>query len=311
MRVVVTGATGFVGKELTKSLIDRGHQVVVLTRNVASAVLVLGNIPKFQHWDVQVPAPMNEIVAKFGAIDAVINLMGQNIAEKRWSEEQKEKIMHSRTISTENLLKGIRGYNESGKEKLKVFISTSAVGIYGTRGSEELGETTEINPQDFLAQVCQQWEEVARSAKDLVERVAILRVGVVLGKGAGVMSKMLPLFMRNLGGKLGSGQQYMSWIHIQDLVKIYCMALEDDRFKDEINATAPRPVTNQVFVNTLAKVLHKWAFFPAPSFMLNLFLGEMSTMLVNGQRVMPKKCLSFHFEYEFPLLEKALKDIVS
>ncbi|MDH4468412.1 MAG: TIGR01777 family oxidoreductase [Bacteriovoracaceae bacterium] len=307
MRIVVAGGTGFVGRVVVKHLLNKGHQVVVLTRNVASAILVLGDGCEFQYWNTELEdAPLDKI----GAFDSVINLMGENIAAKRWTEAQKEKILLSRTKGTQRLINGIKLATAAGNKKLKSFVSTSAIGVYGDRGDEEIGESSEISNKDFLSLVCSEWEKSAKTAKEFCERVVIIRVGIVIGRAGGALSKMLPLFKNNLGGFLGSGKQYMSWIHIDDLAELYCTAMEDDRYKDEINGTAPRPVTNQVFTNTLAKVLKKWAILPTPAFALNLALGEMSTMILTGQKVIPKKAMHYHFDYQYPLLEKALKEVI-
>jgi uncharacterized protein (TIGR01777 family) len=307
MRIVVTGGTGFVGRVVVKHLLTKGHKVLVLTRNVSSAVLVLGDLCEFQYWD---PTHEAAPLEKIGHFDGIINLMGEGIAEKRWSGPQKEKILESRIQGTERLIAGVKKAQESGNPKIKVFISTSAVGIYGDRGDEEIGESSEIQQTDFLSQVCIEWEKTARAAKEYCERFAIIRTGLVLGRAGGALEKMIPPFKANLGGYLGNGKQYMSWIHIDDLAELYCTALDDERFSGEINGTAPRPITNQVFTNTLAKVLHKWALFPVPSFILKILFGEMSSMLLTGQKVIPKKALHYNFDYKYPLLEKALKEVV-
>jgi uncharacterized protein (TIGR01777 family) len=299
MKVVVTGATGFVGQVLVRQLLDGGHEVVVLTRNIAKAALSLGSKCKYFQWaDMDTLPP----IEAFEGVDGVINLMGETIS-KRWDEHQKKKIVSSRINGTRRLIEAI----EKTTKKPKVFVSTSAVGIYGSRASEELNEASNL-ADDFLAKVCKDWENEANKVRNQGVRVAIIRVGVVLGRGGGALEKMLPIFKLGGGGPVGSGKQYMSWIHIEDLAAMYIEALNNENIKGVLNGTAPYPATNAEFSKMLGKVLRRPAFFPAPAFAMKIAFGEMSQILLEGQRVLPVKFKEHNFRYRYPTLEMALKE---
>lgn len=299
MKVVVTGATGFVGQVLVRQLLDAGHEVVVLTRNIAKAALSLGSKCKYYQWtDMEALPP----VEAFEGADGVINLMGETIS-KRWDEQQKKKIVSSRINGTRRLVEAI----EKTTKKPKVFVSTSAVGIYGSRGSEELNESSNL-ADDFLAKVCKDWENEANKVRNQGLRVAIIRVGVVLGRGGGALEKMLPIFKLGGGGPVGSGKQYMSWIHIEDLASMYIEALKNENIKGVLNGTAPYPATNAEFSKMLGKVLRRPAFLPAPAFAMKIAFGEMSQILLEGQKVLPVKFKEHNFRYRYPTLEMALKE---
>ena len=301
MKVVVTGATGFVGQVIVKKLLASGHEVVVLTRNIAKGAILLGNDCKYFQWNDSNSLPPLEALE---GSDGVINLMGETIS-KRWDDQQKKKIYHSRIDSTRRLVEAIEKLNK----KPKVFVSTSAVGVYGNRDSEEITETSSV-ANDFLANVCKDWENEANKAKNHGMRVVIVRVGVVLGKGSAALSKMLPVFKLGAGGPVGSGKQYMSWIHVEDLASIFVEALNDNTYQGVYNGTSPNPATNKDFGHTLGKVLHRPAFAPAPAFMMKLMFGEMSQILLEGQKVLPKKLREKNFRFRYPTLEMALTESI-
>lgn len=301
MKVVVTGATGFVGQVIVKKLLASGHEVIVLTRNIAKGAILLGNDCKYFQWNDSNSLPPLEALE--GA-DGVINLMGETIS-KRWDDQQKKKIYHSRIDSTRRLVEAIEKLNK----KPKVFVSTSAVGVYGNRDSEEITETSSV-ANDFLANVCKDWENEANKAKNHGLRVVIVRVGVVLGKGSAALGKMLPVFKLGAGGPVGSGKQYMSWIHVEDLASIFVEALNDSSYQGIYNGTSPNPATNKDFSHTLGKVLHRPAFAPAPAFMMKLMFGEMSQILLEGQKVLPKKLREKNFRFRYPTLEMALTESI-
>ena len=301
MKVLVTGATGFVGKVLVRQLVQADHEVVILTRNIANAALNLGSKNcKYFLWANTNEAPPMEA---FADIDGVINLLGESIAEKKWDDEQKRKIHDSRINGTAQLVKAISTLSK----KPKVFVSTSAVGIYGNRDAEDVTEASSEG-NDFLAKVCKDWETEAMKAESYVGRVAIIRVGVVLGRNGGALKKMLPIFKLGGGGPLGSGQQYMSWIHVEDLAAMYVEALKNDNIKGAYNGTAPYPATNKEFTKALGRALRRPAFAPAPAFMMKLVFGEMSQILLEGQKVLPVKFKDQKFRYRYPTLEMALKE---
>ena len=299
MKVLVTGASGFVGKRVVKELLSNGHEVVVLTRSIAKAAVNLGSKCKYFTWDTSAKPPLEA----FDGVSAVINLMGEGIADKRWDEDQKKKIYDSRILGTRFVIEAIKEL----KVKPKVFVSASAVGIYGNRGSEELTEESSI-ANDFLATVCKDWEAEANKAKELGLRVAIVRTGVVLGKNGGALQKMLPIFKLGAGGPVGDGKQYMSWIHVDDLARMYVEAAVNGTLSGVLNGTAPNPATSKDFAKTLGKELNRPAFAPAPAFALKMVFGEMSQVLLDGQKVLPTKFKGAKFRFLYPTLEMALRD---
>lgn len=300
MKVLVTGATGFVGKRVVNQLLEGGDEVVVLTRNVPKAALTLGSKCKYFQWLDTTTPPAAEA---FHGVDGIIHLMGEGIADKKWDDNQKRKIFESRIKSTKNLLETVKGLTD----KPKVLVSTSAVGIYGSRQNEDITETSSLG-NDFLANVCKDWEREANKATDQGIRVVIIRTGVVLGRNGGALKKMLPIFKLGAGGPVGTGKQYMSWIHIDDLAAMYLEALKNPAIKGPLNGTAPYPVTSAEFAKVLGKTLKRPAFAPAPAFALKLVFGEMSVVLLEGQKVLPLKFKEVKFRYRYPTLEMALKE---
>ncbi|WP_408095455.1 TIGR01777 family oxidoreductase [Peredibacter sp. HCB2-198] len=299
MRVLVTGASGFVGQRVVKELLKNKHEVVVLTRNIAKSALNLGSRCKFVQWDaVSVPSQQ-----AFEGVEAVINLMGEGLADKRWDDAQKRRIHDSRINGTHLLIKAIADM----PKKPKVLVSASAVGIYGNRDAEEITETSTTG-SDFLANLCKEWEAEAFKAKDLGLRVVVVRTGVVLGRGGGALKKMLPVFKLGAGGPIGNGKQFMSWIHVDDLASIYVEAVTNPTLQGAVNGTAPYPATNKEFTKALGKALHRPALMPVPAFALKAAFGEMSSVLLEGQRVLPKKIKEQKFRFHYPTLEMALKE---
>lgn len=300
MKVLVTGASGFVGRVIVRQLIDAGDEVVVLTRNVAKAALNLGSKCQYIQWaDTTTPPPLDA----FNGVEGVVNLMGENLADKKWDEEQKKRIHDSRTIGTAVLIEAISKL----EKKPRVLVSTSAVGIYGHRNSEDLNEASKLG-DDFLATVCKDWESEANKARDLGLRVVTIRAGVVLGRNGGALQKMLPVFKLGLGGPLGSGNQYMSWIHVEDVAAMYVEALKNNNLQGPCNATAPYPATNAEFSKLLGKTLKRPACLKAPRFAVKLVAGEMSEMVLEGQKVLPTKFKEQKFRFRYPTLEMALKE---
>lgn len=300
MKVLVTGASGFVGRRVVAQLLQQKHEVVVLTRNLTKAAIVLGSECKYVQWmdnDTLPPADA------FAGVDGVINLMGENIGGKKWDEAQKKKIYDSRILSTRHLVEAMAAL----PKKPRVLVSASAIGIYGNRGDEALDESATPG-SDFLAGVCKDWEAEAKKAEALKMRVVLMRTGVVLGKGGGALTKMLPIFKLGLGGRLGSGKQYMSWIHVDDLAAMYVQAVTDDTMSGAFNATSPYPATNADFTKALGKRLKRPTIFPAPEFAIKKALGEMSTIVLDGQKVIPTKFKDKKFQFKSATLEKTLKE---
>jgi len=302
MKYLVTGATGFVGQRVVKQLTDGGDQVVILTRNIAKGALYFGNKCQYFLWSDTSQLPPIEA---FDGVDVVINLMGEGIADKRWDENQKKKIHDSRIVATSNLVEVMKGLTK----KPSAFISASAVGIYGNRGNEEINESSST-ADDFLARICKDWEESALKAKNLGLRTAIIRIGVVIGKDGGALKKMLPIFKLGAGGPVGSGKQFMSWIHVDDIAGMFVRAGKDSSIEGIYNGTSPYPATSKDFARELGKVLHRPAFAPAPAIALKIVFGEMSQVLLDGQKVLPTKFKEKKFSYRYPTLEMALTESI-
>lgn len=297
MKILLTGGTGFIGKPLKHELVSLGHELFVLTR------LKRENKERINYitWDIKNPPDLSELTNQ---IDIVINLAGESITNKKWTKEQKEKIQTSRTLPTKILANAIN----NATTKPKKFISASAVGIYGNRGGEKITENSNLG-NDFLATVCKEWEAEALKAKT---NVVILRTGIVLGKQGGILKKMLPPFKMFIGGPLGSGRQWMSWISREDLISVIKFAMLNDKVSGILNVVSPAPATNLEFSNVLGEVLHSPSFMPAPSFALKLLFGEMADIMLEGQRVLPERLLKeYGFEFKYPELEGALRKILS
>ena len=275
MRILVTGSTGFIGRKLCLELIRQGHSLVCLVRNANESKSSFPFPAEVKDW--KNPGELKDI-------DGVVHLAGEPIAGKRWSKDQKEKILKSRTETAAHVLRLVR---EASGRRPSVFVSASAIGFYGDRGEEWLTEESAPG-RDFLSEVCVEWEKAAEKARAFIPRVVCVRTGIVLGRDGGALAKMLPLFKAGLGGKLGSGKQWMSWIHIDDLVQIYCEAIRNEKINGPVNGTAPNPVTNQEFTKVMASLLKKPAWFSAPEFALKVALGEMSEVLLDSQRVKSK-----------------------
>lgn len=301
MKVLVTGATGFVGSYLVKRLQREGHTVQVLSRNISSAQEKLGKDVKVFQWEIENLPPKEALVG----VDAVVNLSGEGIANKRWTAVQKIKIYNSRILGTENLLKGIQKLDSS---KPKVIVSASAIGFYGDGGEKELKENTEKGV-GFLSDVCADWEKVAKENSKGI-RLVQLRIGVVLGKNGGMLQKLLPLFKLGLGGPVGKGTQWMSWVHLEDLVSLILYSLEKNTVSGPLNAVAPHPVTNKEFTKAMGAALSRPAIFPAPAFGIKLMMGELSALVLDSQKVSAEKAEQLGYKFHYPLIKSALNEIV-
>jgi uncharacterized protein (TIGR01777 family) len=299
MRAIVTGATGFIGQHLLARL-DRP---IVLSRNARQARQSLErfNVAAFD-WDPATGPPPAEV---FDGVDAVFHLAGDPIAEGRWTSEKKRRIRESRVVGTRNLFEGLAKLTT----RPRVLVSASAVGLYGSRGDEVLDEMAPPGG-DFLAGVCQAWEKESQAATELGIRVVNIRTGVALGREGGALKKMLLPFQLGLGGPLGDGRHWMSWIHVDDLAELFVAAAENEELRGPVNGVAPNPVTNRDFTNALAATLHRPALFRAPHAVLRLLLGEVADVLFSSQRAMPKAALDAGFQFRHPALQPALAAIL-
>jgi len=301
LEVTVTGATGLLGPSLVEALRKRDVQVTVLSRDPERARARLGDVQAVGWELLSEPAPAEALIGR----DAVLHLAGEPVAQ-RWSEKVKRAIRDSRVIGTRNLVAGLAQAGESQPGgRPKTLISSSATGYYGPHGEEPLDEDAPPGT-DFLAQVCAEWEAAAASATELGMRVVHVRTGVVLDKSGGALAKMLPPFRLGVGGPVAGGEQYMPWIHAQDVIGMMLAALEDERWSGPINATAPDPVPNRVFSKVLGKVLGRPSLLPVPSLALRALYGEMAEIVTSGARVMPAKPLVLGYEFAYPQLEAAL-----
>jgi uncharacterized protein (TIGR01777 family) len=299
MQVVISGATGFVGQALVGQLGQGTHRIKALSRRPDQASEVLG--PAIEAVDLNDDDALRKAI---DGADLVVNLAGENVSGGRWSRARKQRLWDSRVIVTERIVAAI----EQAQSPPHLLISASAVGIYGDTGEEIASESSDA-ATGFLASLCVAWEETAARAETLGLRVLHLRMGVVMGQGGGALKVLLPLFRKGLGGPIGSGQQWMSWIHVEDLVQIVMAAMEDERFQGPINAVSPVPIRNSFFTEALASSLGTSSRMAVPGMLLRWGLGEASSMLLDSSRVDGERLRELGFEYSYPTLEKALLQV--
>ena len=301
MKILITGATGFVGRRLCEVLHNAGHTLIALSRNSVAAKQRVPSLKEVFPWN-----PLQELppLQAFEGCDAVINLAGESIAG-RWTAAKKQMIRDSRVLGTRYLVEALSKLDV----RPKALISASAIGYYGDRGEETL--TEEAAPgSDFLAQVCRDWENEALKAESLGMRVVRLRIGLVLGREGGTLPALLPLFRVGLGGPLGSGRQWWSWIHRDDLCQLIVQILANDSISGPVNATAPQPVRQREFARVLGRLLKRPAFLPAPAFALKIALGEFAEGILASQRVLPRRAQEMGYRFRFEELEGALREIL-
>jgi uncharacterized protein len=301
VNIVITGASGFVGRRLLKTLAQGGHSLHVLSRHQGT------NLPpgvRLSSWDPVKGVPPEDALRD---ADAVIHLAGEPVAQ-RWSGDVKRRIRESRVTGTRNLVQGIARLAEKTARKPTALISASAVGYYGDRGDEALSEASSPG-SGFLAETCVEWEREAMAAETLGVRVALIRTGVALDPRGGALQRLLPPFRWGVGGKLGNGKQWTPWIHLDDLASLYAFAL-DHPVHGAMNGTAPNPVTNAEFTRVLAAAVHRLAVVPVPAVAMKLLYGEMAQILFDSQRVLPEVPENMGFRFRFPQLPAALTDLL-
>ncbi|MGF7184877.1 hypothetical protein GGQ84_000962 [Desulfitispora alkaliphila] len=298
MHTLIVGGTGFIGKKLSEELINSGYNVAILTR---SKVRAKDNNEKIKliEWD--------KIILGSSAlkkVTCVVNLAGESIGGGRWTKSKKEKIVRSRLDTTQLI-------NDAIERKIispRVLINASAIGFYGDRGEEELSEESKAG-DDFLANVCKQWEEKASIAKKFGVRVSYLRIGVVLGMG-GALERMIVPYRFYMGGTIGSGNQWVSWIHINDLVEIIRFVIENESIVGPVNATSPTPVRMKEFCSAIGTTMNRPSWLRVPQLILRVGLGEMADMILNSQRVYPNKITNSGYEFRFSRVNEALEDVI-
>jgi uncharacterized protein (TIGR01777 family) len=299
MRVFLTGGTGFVGAFLSQELILKGHDLTILTRREQPPAS-LQNGARFVTGDPQQEGPW---MAEVPQHDWIINLAGASIFTK-WTNEAKKMLHDSRILTTRNLVTAL-----AAGDRRQLFCSTSAPGYYGPRGEEELTEASAPG-QDFLARLAQEWEAEAMKAQGLGIRTVITRFGIVLGRGGGMLEQLTPLFKRFVGGPVGSGEQWLSWIHQMDLARAFLFLPEHPDLTGPVNFTSPNPVRNKDFAKALGRALARPAFLPAPAFVVRLILGELADAVLSGQKVLPQKLTTAGFEFLYPTIDQALQNLV-
>ena len=307
MRILLLGCTGFIGQNLIPKLLSEGYELCVVSRqdinqfrvkvSLEKIAFLKLNLAEASNWDNQ------NLLNQLKNCDGIINLSGEPIADKRWSEEQKQKIVNSRVNTTFCLMKNLKKNNLNPK----FVINASAIGFYGTSLDKEFDETS-LGGNDFLANLCEKWEK-ATSEKPFFTRLVIFRIGIVLGTNGGALSKMLPIFKVGLGGPIGDGNQWMSWIHIDDLSNLIINAVKDKKYSGVINAVAPKPVRMKEFSLVLAKCLNRPNLFPVPGATLKLLLGDGAKLVLEGQKIVSIKLKNNFYKFKYPLLEEAISSL--
>lgn len=310
MKILMTGGTGLIGRALTKELLAQGHQVTILTRNPQKYQASMPDVVLVE-WNGRTPENWSHLIE---TTDAVVNLAGASIAgeglsgilTQRWNDDVKQRIRRSRTAVGQALVEAIA----AAENKPRVFIQSSAVGYYGPRGSEDIPESTAPG-NDFLAQVCVEWEDSTQAIEAIGVRRVVIRTGLVLTEEGGILPMMLLPFRLFVGGPIGSGQQGIPWIHINDEVNAIIQLLEDETAQGAYNLTAPNPVNSKQFGKVAGKVLKRPSFFPTPGFALKLALGEKATLVLDGQRAVPTRLQEAGYKFAFTELEPALQDLLT
>jgi uncharacterized protein (TIGR01777 family) len=305
MKIAISGATGFVGSRLVERLHTEGHRILVLTRNTTFAQKVFP-FQAFPNLEIisYTPGVSGIWQDSIAGCDGVVNLAGEPIAEGRWTPERKQEILNTRKLGTQKIVEAIAKANPQPS----VLVNTSAIGYYGTSETASFDEDS-ASGNDFLAQVCQEWEAEASKVKDASVRLVILRFGIVLGNG-GALAKMITPFKLFAGGPIGSGQQWFSWIHLDDIVSLIIQALTKPTMEGVYNATAPQPVRMNDLSTTMGNVMNRPSWLPVPGFAIEAILGDGAKVVLEGQQVLPKRTLESGFEFQYPNLPSALKQIL-
>lgn len=300
MHILISGGTGFIGSKLCTHFLALGYRVSLLTRDIHRNEHQI-NVPKSA-------ALIDNLADKTAAYDVIINLAGEPLNKKRWNEQVKKVISNSRIESTQKIM----AYIQTADVKPKLLITGSAIGFYGHSLSKNFSEDTPPADDSYIHQICADWESVGRKAFEYNVRVCIMRTGIVLDQNQGALAEMLPPFKVGLGAQLGDGQQWMSWIHVDDVVGAVDFLIQNEQLQGNFNFTAPGAVTNAQFTKSLATVLNKPSFLRLPNFVVTLLFGEMAeALLLNGQKVIPQNLINAGYKFKFPTLEMALNKILN
>lgn len=305
-RIFITGATGLIGKRIVNELCKQGAYVRIISMNKKKAKLIFNdllNVEAFNWSEYHSPKLLSRLIEDS---DAIINLAGANVGEKRWTNKFKNKLYESRINTTKSLVEAVKLCTK----KPECLISASGVGIYGFRGNEKITEDSSLG-NDFLAKLCIDWEAEAIQVKNENIRAVTLRAGIVLGKNDGALKKLITPFMYYIGGHQGTGRQWFSWIHIDDIVNLYIFALNNVNLSGALNGTSLNPVTNKDLAKTIGLILKRPCYFHVPGFALKIAVGEFAENLLTGQRVYPEKAISEGFKFTFPDLTTALENILT
>jgi uncharacterized protein (TIGR01777 family) len=306
MRILVTGATGLIGKKLCQELIRRKHEIAIAARDPEKAAAKLKLPVMGFRWDALSGEPLPPL--SLDRVDAIVHLAGEPIGDRYWTKAVKDRIQLSRVVGSASLAATLSERPEG--QRPKAFIAASAIGFYGDRGDEELTERSKRG-KGFLADTCVSWETASGHAGELCGRTAILRFGLVLSGDGGMLAKMIPPFRKGLGVVFGNGRNWMSWIHIQDLVRLICDAVEKPEYSGVINAVAPGPVSQSEFARELAHAFRRKARLKIPSLLLKLGLGGMSELMLGSQRVKPERAQALGFKFEYESLAQAMSDVTA
>jgi|WetSurMetagenome_2_1015567.scaffolds.fasta_scaffold09078_4 uncharacterized protein len=301
-KIVVTGATGLIGKKLAFALMQRGDEVIIFSRNMKKAKSIFPNAKECVEWNYKTPSLWENYLEN---CDAVIHLAGTNVFAKRWNDSFKKDILESREVSTQKLVEAIGNM----QNKPLVFISASGVGYYGD-GKDEILNEDSPSGNDFLAGVCKAWEKEAAKVETYSVRCIRIRTGLVLSPEEGALKQMLTPFKLFVGGPLGDGKQWASWLHIDDIVEIYLHAIDNPKVTGAINAASPNPVRMKKFAKTLGQVLNRPSLFPVPKFLLRIAVGEAAEVVIASQRINVKKLMSSGYNFKYTILDEAFKDLL-
>ena len=301
-KIVLTGATGLIGRKISEALINRSDELIIFTRSPEKAKQIIPGAKEYVKWDYNYPDEWKE---KITGVDSVIHLAGENVMGKRWTQSYKTKIIESRIVSTKNLIEAI----SHADQKPKSFISASAVGFYPYSDTEEFTEDSKPG-NHFLSQVTKQWEDETEAVDKYGVRRVNIRTGIVLDKNEGALAKMLLPFKLFIGGPLGTGKQWFPWIHINDIVGIYLFAHDNKNIDGALNAVAPEFINMKSFCKNLGKVINRPSIFNVPSFVLNIVLGKGTEAVLNGSKIKPQRTLGFGYKFLFDNSLKALSEIL-